>query len=41
MYVVCPSSEGSLIVFKRQSLEHYVDRIQGQPGSVDAIVLLI
>lgn len=38
-YLVCPSSEGSVIVFKRASLEHHVDRIQGQPGSVDSIVL--
>lgn len=39
-YLVCPSSEGSLIIFKREELEHYTDRMQGHPGSVESIVHL-
>lgn len=35
---MCPTGEGSVIIFKREHLEHHVDRIQGQPGSVDAII---
>lgn len=37
-YVVAPSSEGCIYIFKRESMEHHIDKIQGQPGSVDAIV---
>lgn len=37
-YIVCPSSEGSLIIYRREELEHHVDRIQGLPGSVDAMI---
>jgi WD40 repeat protein len=33
-YLICPSSENSVLVFKRDSIEHFVDRITGQPGSV-------
>ncbi len=37
-YLICPSSENSILVFKRDSIDHFVDRITGQPGSVEAAV---
>ena len=37
-YIACPSTEGSVLVYKRECLETYVDRIKGQAGSVEAIV---
>lgn len=38
-YLACPSSENSVLVFKREDVSHFIDRIQGQPGSVEAIVM--
>ena len=37
-YLLAPSSESSVLVFKRDNLGHFVDKIQGLPGSVDAVV---
>lgn len=36
-YLACPSSENSVLIFKREDVSHFIDRIQGQPGSVEAI----
>lgn len=38
-YLACPSSENSVLIFKREDVSHFIDRIQGQPGSVEAIVM--
>lgn len=37
-YVVCSTGEGCVMVYKREQMQHHLERIQGQPGSVDAIV---
>ena len=37
-YLLTPSSENSVLVYKRDNIASFVDRIQGQPGSVEAIV---
>jgi hypothetical protein len=37
-YIVCPSSESSIVVFKRDNIINYCDRIQGLPGSVDCVL---
>jgi hypothetical protein len=28
-----------VLIFKREDVSHFVDRIQGQPGSIEAIVM--
>lgn len=37
-YLLCPSSEHSVLVYQRDNLINFVDRIQQQPGSVESIV---
>ena len=37
-YLICPSSEQSVLVYRRDSIDTYVDRILEQPGSVESIV---
>ena len=37
-YIICPSSESSVVVFKRDNITSYSDRIQGIPGSVDCVL---
>lgn len=37
-YIICPSSESSIVVFKRDNITSYCDRIQGIPGSVDCVL---
>jgi WD40 repeat protein len=39
-YIICPSSESSVVIFKRDNIETYCDRIQGIPGSVDCLLKL-
>jgi hypothetical protein len=38
-YLICPSSEQSVLIYRRDSIQIYVDRIVEQPGSVESIVI--
>jgi hypothetical protein len=37
-YFICPSSESSVVIYKRDNITNYCDRIQGIPGSVDCVL---
>ena len=37
-YIMCPSGESSVVIYKRENIETYCDRIQGIPGSVDCLL---
>ena len=40
-YLICPTSEGSIVIYKKDEPEMLVDRIQCPPGAIDSIVLLL
>ena len=40
-YLLAPTSEGSVLVYKTENIDSFIDRIQGHPGSVDAIVIVL
>ena len=40
-YLICPSSEQSVLIYRRDSIQVYVDRIVEQPGSVESIVIYL
>ena len=33
-YLICPSSEQSVLVYRRDNIDNFIDRIVEQPGSV-------
>lgn len=37
-YLICPSSENSVLIYRRDNPQVFVDKIQGIPGCVDSIV---
>ena len=37
-YLACPTSEGSIVLYKKYEPESYIDRIQGLPGALDCMV---
>ena len=40
-YVLCPSSEKSIVVYRRDNIVSCIDRIVEQPGAVETIVKIV
>lgn len=39
-YLICPSSEHSVLIYRRDSIQTFIDRVVEQPGAVEAVVPL-
>jgi WD repeat-containing protein 55 len=40
-FLICASSEQSVLIYRRDNIQTYIDRIVEQPGSVESIVIFI